>query len=380
MSLFRFTKPFNAKKSLVVLSTCWLLLQVLLYRHFGIVTAYESAKYIDQADNILQTGHYSSGNFLFYSIEILVIAFSKITGTFPWSVVLIQMSVNAVSIVLFYKLALSMSNSHFRSFIVTFLFITMYYYQLYNVHLFTESLYFSFGIIYTYLLFSIPNLSFKNILLLILGLSVLYFTRPTGLFFIPSTIVFILFKFYRKKALLLLSIFITSGLILLYLLLNFALKSGGEFDFLLPYLDERVLCGVPTIQGQNNIVVPLEKNSVEGLWYIITHHPSLFFDLAGRRLTAFWGVVRPYYSLTHNLFIGFYFYGAYVLIILGLKKLVRKFIPQIVFFLCTILLVMITVALSCDEWHNRFILALLPFFLLMACGGLTAKTKIVDPE
>ncbi len=215
----------------------------------------------------------------FYSIRLkfLIIAFSKITGTFPWLVVLIQMSVNAVSIVLFYKLALSMTKSHFRSFIVTFLFIAMFYYQLYNVHLFTESLYFSFGIIYTYLLFSIPNLSVKNILLLVFGLSVLYFTRPTGLFFIPSTIVFILFKFYRKKALLLLSIFITSGIILLYFLLNFALKSGGEFDFLLPFSHEIIICGVPTIQGQNNIRVPLEKNSVEGLMvYYYPSHISFF--------------------------------------------------------------------------------------------------------
>jgi hypothetical protein len=297
----------NFKKSLLILGAFWFLIQIILFRQFGIVTAFESSKYIEQADFLLKTGHYTTGNFLFYSVQILLIALSKTTNTFPWLVVLIQLLVNALSVILFYKLSLSFTKNHFRSFLVTALLIGMIYYQLYNVHLFTESLYFSFGIIYTYLLFSIKKLSPKNILLLLLGISLLYLTRPTGIFFIPATVVYILFRFYQKKAFFLLLFFIVLGIILLYFLLNFSLNSGGELDFLLPYLDERVICGVPTIKGQHNITVPVEKDSVEGLWYIISHHTSLFLSLGGKRLIAFWGVVREYYTISHNIFIAFYF-------------------------------------------------------------------------
>jgi hypothetical protein len=224
-------------------------------------------------------------------------------------------------------------------------------------------------------LFSISKLSFKNILLLLLGLAFLYFTRPTGLFFIPSTIVFCLLKFYRKKAFLLLSLFIVAGVVSLYYLLNFALHSGGEFDFLLPYSKEMVICGVPTVQNNHAIVIPVDKNPIEGLWYIMSHHTSLFFNLAGKRLAAFWGVTRPYYSLFHNLFIGLYFYNSYLLILAGLQKLIRNFLPQTIFFFCNIFFIMITVALSCDEWHNRFLLSMLPFLLLLASCTISNRSE-----
>src|SRR5215213_4097722 len=338
-------QSLDSKKGFIILATLWLMVQVVLLSHFGIVTEFEAPKYINEANSLLSTGHYSTGNFLFYSVQILLITFSKITGTFPWLVVFVQMIANAISLVLFYKLCLAITRNHLQSFI------------------------------YSYVLFSIKKLSIKNSLLLATCLSVLYFTRPTGVFFIPSTILYLIFAFYRRQALLLIIIFSVLGILSLYLLLNFALGSGGEFDFLLPYLDERVICGVPTISVPHNITVPTHKNSVEGLGYVITHHTHLFLSLATRRLIAFWGVIRPYHSFSHNMFVGLYFYATYVLILIRFKKLVQNFLPQTIFFLCNILLVMITVILSCDEWHNRFILALLPFLLLMAYSTLGAKSK-----
>jgi hypothetical protein len=367
-------KKISTRNQFLVLPLVWTLFQLTFYFKFGIVTGYESAKYITQADSVLATGHYASGNFLFYSIEILLIAFSKMANVFPWFVVTVQLLFNALSVCLFYRLCYTISKNSFTAFLFTLIFICMFYYHMYNVHLFTESLYFSFSIIYTYILFSVRKLSIKNGLLVMAALSFLYFTRPTGIFFVPSTLVYIVLRFYRKKARLILSTCFILGLAALYFLLNFALNSGGEFDFLLPYLDERVICGVPTIQGKHEIFVPVEKNSVEGLFYIITHYPSLFFGLAIKRLWAFFGVIRPYFSLGHNLFISAYFYACYLLSAIGLKKMFSNFLPQTSYMLCNICFIVITVTLSCDEWHNRFILALLPFFLLLASGAFIRKT------
>ncbi|MGZ3853173.1 MAG: hypothetical protein ACXVBX_10320 [Flavisolibacter sp.] len=364
---------FTLRKQITVLIIIWIVLQFVFLNRFGIVTGFESEKYITEAHALLQTGHYKSGNFLFYSTEILLIAFSYVTHTFPWLVVAVQMLANGISVYLFYKLSFYITKDRLKSFLATAFFLSQYYYHLYNVHLFTESLYFSFGIIYTWLLFSVNKLSVKNIVLLVLGLVVLYFTRPTGLFFIPSTIFFIVFKFYRRNAKLILSGLFVMALGLLYFLLNFALNSGGEFDFLLPYLDERVICGVATISGRHSLHVPVEKNSVEGLFYIITHYPGLFFSLAGRRLLTFFGVVRPFFSIVHNIFVAAYFYTAYILAAVGFKKMVSTFLPQTIYLLSNIFFVTITVMLSCDEWHNRFILAVLPFFLLLASGALINK-------
>jgi hypothetical protein len=166
---------------------------------------------------------------------------------------------------------------------------------------------------------------------------------------------------------------IVGGLTLFYFLLNAVLNSGGEFDFLLPYIEEHVICGVPTIQQAHNIAIPVNKNSVEGLWYIIKNNDNLFLRLAKERFIAFWGVLRPFYSLGHNLFIAAYFYTLYVFVLWGLRRMFRYYLPQTVFLLTYIFLIMLTVLLSCDEWHNRFIFSILPFLLLLAVGPFIKK-------
>jgi hypothetical protein len=366
---------FLVRRQIAILITLWVCLQCFLFYRFGIVTQFESEKYIHEAKVLLQTGRYSSGNFLFYSVEILLIALSFITHTFPWLVITSHILVNGISVYLFYHLCFDITKDELKAFFVTVFFLLQYYYQLYNVHLFTESLYFSFGIIYTWQLFSIKTLSIKQSLLLLSGLIVLYFTRPTGVFFIPSTILYLVFKFYRKRAKLIVPAFFVGGILLLYSLLNFALNSGGEFDFLLPYLDERIICGVPTVLGQHNIQIPVEKNSVQGLLYIITHYPSLFFSLAAKRLLTFFGVMRSYFSLGHNIFIAIYFYATYLLMIIGFPRMLRRSLEKAIFLFANIFFMVVTVMLSCDEWHNRFILAVLPFFLLLANGALLTNKK-----
>jgi hypothetical protein len=357
------------KQDLQIIAIIWISLQVLFFIKFGVIEDFEAAKYITEAEKLISTGTYSSGNFLFYSVQILLIAFSKLTGTYPAFPIIIQMAVNAISVYLFYKLSLSFTLSRRRSLIFTIVFLAMYYYHLYNVHLFTESLFFSFGIIYSYYLFSLKRINLNYLLFLFIGLLILYFTRPTGIYFIPATLIYLILKFYKRSAFLILSIMGLAGAFAIFYLLNFALKSGGEFDFLLPYKYEMIICGVPTIHDQNEIILPVEGNSIQGLFYVITNHTSLFLKLALKRLVAFWGIVRPFYSMPHNIFIAAYFYSVYLMIFSKTKILFTNHLEKTIFFLTLILLISTTVALSCDEWHNRFILALLPFFLLMASAN-----------
>ena len=353
----------------------WIIFQLYFFFRFGIGTNLEATKYIDQANLLLDSGNYSSGNYLFYSTEILLIALSKKLHTGYELVVAVQLLFNAVSVYCFYYLVIHLKNNKGLAFIFTAIFLSMIYYHLYNVYLFTESLYFSFSIIYTYLLFRIKKLSFKNIAIIIFVLAALYFTRPVGLFFIPATIVFIILKFFSKNVLRLFLFTGIIGIILLYFLINYSLNSGGELDFLLPYLDERIICGVPTISTAHQINVPVEKDSIEGLWFIISHNWNLFIRLSLKRLFAFFGVVRTYYSLAHNLFIAFYFYTLYIMILLGIPKLFKRFLPEAIFMISIIFFTAITVMLSCDEWHNRFILAVLPFFLLISVSFFIDKKK-----
>ncbi len=192
-------------------------------------------------------------------------------------------------------------------------------------------------------------------------------------FFLQIQAGFIILKFFRKN---ILSLFLFIGVIaaiVLYFLINYSLNSGGELDFLLPYLKEHIICGVPTIAQAHTIQIPVEKNSIKGLWFIISNYWDIFIRLSLKRLFAFFGMVRSYYSLAHNLFIAIYFYTLYVLILFGMPKLFKLFLPEATFLIMGIVFTTITVMLSCDEWHNRFILAVLPFLLLLSVSFFIGK-------
>lgn len=326
----------------------------------------EAAKYVAQADYFLAHGRYETGNYLFYSTQILLLAAVKQWHVGYWPAVAVQLFFNALSLVCFYRLVDKLTLRPRVAFWFTAALIGMFYYQFYNVYLFTESLYFSFSIIFFYRLLRTAKLSALSVGGILLGLAILYFTRPVGIFFIPATFVYLIFRFFPRQAKILLATAGVCFLGLFYFLLNKSLNSGGELDFLLPYLDERIICGVPTISSPHQITVPMEQDSIEGLFYIITHYWPLFLSLSAKRLLAFFGVVRSWYSLPHNIFIGVYFYSMYALALLGIRKWNRSLRPAVLFCLCLVLLTALTAALSCDEWHNRFILSVLPFLLLLA--------------
>lgn len=366
----------SRRKSLWVLGFLWAVMQLLLLKQFGIVTNFEAAKYLEQAKALLTDGSFTTGNFLFYSTEILLIAFCLKLGVSLWFVVGIQFLMSAFSIFVFFRLVERLTSNHLIAFVASLLLAGMYYYQLYNVHLFTESLFFSFTILFTTYLFSLRRLTLKSVLGLCLSLVLLIVTRPTGLLFLPATLFYLIFRFGRKKALPIFLVTIFAGFVLFYFLLNAALGSGGELDFLLPYTEEHIICGVPTTSEPNAISLPVNKNSVAGLWYVITQNSELFFRLAKERFLAFWGVQRSYYSAAHNLFVAIYFYALYVFILIGLRRMFRNVFPHTIFLITYILLVMCTVLLSCDEWHNRFLYSILPLLLLMGTGRFIKKKAI----
>jgi hypothetical protein len=371
----QYHRKASVKSYVKILVLVWVLCNAVLYRMYGIETSFESIKYISQAKLLIQTGGFSSGNFLYYSVPILLIAFSIKTGLGFGFVVAVQIALNGFSVYCFYRLVKKLTSSEKLAFLYSLAFLAMAYYQVYNLYLFSESLFFSFSIIYTYILFTTEKFILRSWIIIIVLLSLLYFTRPVGIFFIPASFFYFLFRFYRRKALWVLTIIGVVFIPAFYLLVNYSLGSGGELNFLLPYQNEQVICGVSTVTFPHELTIPGDKNSIGGLWYIISHHWSLFSRLAIQRLMAFFRITRSFYSIPHNVFLCLYFYPLYILIVAGLRKMAGRHLPEFVFIMVIILLTVITVMLSCDEWHNRFLLALLPFLLLLSTAAFFNKKQ-----
>jgi len=155
------------------------------------------------------------------------------------------------------------------------------------------------------------------------------------------------------------------------LILNAALGSGGEYDFILPFISENIICGVPSFSDLRNFQHDSYENSVYGLLsYIIGHFPQ-FMKLCWLRSIAFWGLVRNYFSNSHNIFLGIFFYPVYVFSIYQVISGFRKNKTASIYFISIITLYWLTVMLTCDDWHNRFFLTISPYLILLAAPVIT---------
>ena len=372
----------NKKNQFLLLAGVWLCMQFFFIFQNGIVTDLEATKYINEAHHFLATGTFTTNNYLFYSIQILLIAFCLKLHIGFWFVVLVQIIFNGISVICFYKIVDRLNSNSNLPFFSTLFFVVFFYYHLFNTLLFTESLYFSFSLIFTCSLFSIKSLSLKTLWPIVLMLLVLYFTRPTGIYFIPATFFYLMIRFFSNKAFITLTVITGVVIIAMIALFNFSLGSGGELNFLLPYTHEMIICGVSTLPQPHQFSVPVEKNSIQGLAYIIGHNFGLFTRLAFQRLVAFFGVYRTFYSLLHNVIIVSYFFLIYATIIFYFKNAFKEHKAESTFLLVNILLMAITVMLSCDEWSNRFIFSVLPSLLLLAtiCFPLVSGKKDIAPK
>jgi hypothetical protein len=365
----------NPRAERYFMAGLWVVVQSLLFWKNGILTQLEAAKYVDQAHIFLQTGGFESGNFLYYSVEILLISLCLKAHVSFLFLVILQWTLNGVSMICFYKAALLLSKRSSVALIATTALITMVYYQEFNSFLYTESLYFSLSVIYTYFLFRSPGRGLKGFFPVFLLIILLYFTRPTGIFFLPATLLFFVFKAPSGHSWWKLPMAGVS-LLLLYFLVNLSIGSGGEFNFLLPYLRENIICGVSSVAIPHHFNMPADPNSLGGILYIISHHFGLFAKLSAQRLLAFFGVYRSYYSLLHNTVIILFFFVPYGLILRGSRGLFQEHRAESIFLVTLIALMAITVMITCDEWANRFILGEFPMVLLLtviACGPIISR-------
>ncbi|MEI9808492.1 MAG: hypothetical protein WDO16_11830 [Bacteroidota bacterium] len=87
---------------------------------------------------------------------------------------------------------------------------------------------------------------------------------------VPCAFLYLFFRFFRAFSFWLKAGITSFASVAFLFLLNSALGSGGELDFMLPFRDERIICGVPTLAhfyGDQNLGQP-ELD----LWSYLLYH------------------------------------------------------------------------------------------------------------
>jgi hypothetical protein len=353
-----------------ILLVLWLLLNTFLILHRGINLQWEAAKYIGQARLFLATGAPASGNFWFYIIQILLIAFAIKFHLGFFFVVLVQLLFNLVATAYFYKTIQYIFGDDRMAFAATFLLLANYCYQEFNTYLYTESLFYSFTLILSCYLIHVRTLTVKKVSAVLAMLFILSITRPMGLLFLPPVFLYLFLVFFRnmpawKKVTLLTGI----GILFLFVL-NLALGSGGELDLMLPFRDDRIICCYPTLPAFQPIKTAANGNSIYGLLYYLTHNSVQFMRLAELKTVAFWGLCRDHYSTPHNIYLIVFFGALYVMTLASLGYWFMHNPNIVCYLLMAIGLTWIAIVFTCDDWSNRFYLNISPFLIILATPTL----------
>jgi hypothetical protein len=364
---------YFAYLSFVVLASVWVIMQALLFYRFGLVTGFEAEKYINEANYFLTNGTVSTSNYWLYSVQIFLIAAALKLKTGLLSVAFVQLLFNAWATWSFYKFITGISNRQ-TAITITLLLILNYPLQTFNTSLQTESLFYSFTILFSCFLLRLKGLTARNLTKVILFLLLISFTRPTGVLLVPCSFLYLFFRFFRPFSMFVKSMITIAVSICFLFFLNAALGSGGGLDFMLPFRDERIICGVPTLPGFIDIKTTDNPNSIIGLLYYITHNPGQFMRLALLRSKAFFGLTRSYYSLSHNFYLCVYFYPLYLFVILSWRSWFKKNKFLLLYCVSVIAINWLTVILTCDDWHNRFFLSITPYIYILAIPALQKLT------
>jgi hypothetical protein len=212
----------------------------------------------------------------------------------------------------------------------------------------------------------------------VLSLALICITRPTGLLCIPATFLYLFFGHFKVISTKL-KLLITAAITLIFLfVLNAALGIGGGFDFMLPYLDEHIICGVPTLHHPENVKTAPNGNSIYGLLYYISHNFGQFIRLALLRSKAFFGLMRDYFNVRHNIFLALFFYPFYVLTILSVKWWLKNNLYQFLYLSGLVILTWSTTMLTCDDWHNRWFLSISTWLIFLSLPALNKLFAILS--
>jgi len=337
--------------SFILLSLLWLIVQVLLLLNYGFITEFEGAKYQLIANEII-SGTAINQELLFYSVYPIIISLFLKIGLGLKAMLILQLIVNAWATYRFLGISRMLFSKKWISIFTTSAFILTLQIQQWNFFLFTESLFVSGLIIYTYCILKFDYSNKFNSILLALLFIFLSFLRPIGLLlFIPTIAYFYLNRRNIKNIYSLIPLLLSVSLVFILNQLNNSTQ--------LIYLIKESFSNSWVILGYNDLSIQLHQENT-----------ILFsFKLLLNRIYYFFSMQRPYYSLGHNIMVSA-FYPIYGLALFGIKRFYKNNLSFFIFSLLFILSISSLSLLLYLNWHGRFIVPILPLFIFFSGYGV----------
>lgn len=353
-------------KHLLILLSCWVLINGLLLYLLRIKYAIDTTRF-DAEANAWVNGNIEPNYRLWYSGYIFVLVVCKSIFHSIYPSIVFQYILSFISTLFFYKGLYKLLKNKQAAFFTSLLTICYMPIQQWNTCLLTESIFISLILLFVWA-YSIEKPSQKWFMLI--SISLLAATvRPNGGILLMSC--FILYGIQsiqqnKKKY-----IFYLIGLAISLLILHSF--TNTFYQFLLDSFNKgEVICGYDHWTSPNKTHIPNDASSgsITKILDLISSNPLKSIQLFVSRFVALWSDVRMYYSISHNIYIGFYLLAAYSTALIGFIQYRKVFseLALITLLYCGLnsLLIMITYA----DWDGRFLAPLLPMIFIWSGLGI----------
>jgi len=348
-------------KANILLLVLWSVFQLLMYYNSKIVTISEAEKYINAAYEMNNYGRFPV-HYISYSSYVVFLAILFKLGLNYFGVYLVQLGLNLLATIAFFKIVKTITNHQLTAYIAVTMYILFYQLQHWNTHLFTESFMVSILMIFWYYILHINLKKAAGKISLTILVIVFLFSRPTAILFLPGILIYWILrnKTLLKEAIQLKWIILSAFVLLILFICFIHFEKRVLFSDLFISLQEgQTICGTNYFQEH---FVSMEQNNA------FLQNLIVFCKVSCKKLLLFYGFIRPFYSMSHNLMLMAY-YPVYPLAIIGIVK--SKINKEHQYMMLTfILLINLLLIITCDSWEGRFIVPILPFIIVFAAIGL----------
>lgn len=353
----------NQRIAISIIIAAWLLVQLVAWQYFGVNTGVDTSQYVADAMAIMD-GNWSAIELplhLSYSLLLAVVVF--VSGNFT-NIVVIQLVVSLLAVLMLFRLTFAISGSNFSAFVAAILFVLWPDIPQWNFFVYTDSLFMNLVVISVALVyFSKRSVQYVFAAVLIV---LTVFIRPVGVVFFLSLLVYL---FRPRKYLAL--VFLVVGLITV----NFVLRGAIDF-FLVSYSKAEIIYPDVSlgIRAPGDLAIPDSNHQpLVRLLLFILSNPIYFLKIFFVKVALFVGHMKPYFSASHNLLIAIFLYPLYAMAVPGVMLMKQTALRN--FAVSFIILQVMMVGLTSENWDGRFLLPLLPWVFILSSLGLTSILK-----
>lgn len=356
-----YQKLNNSAYFFVGITFLWLFFQNLYGFKLIEYREHEACKYFNAALYFINNGYLPNIRYLFYGVITGLIALHLKYQFSVFYLIGFQLGLNFIAILCF-GYVIKKKYSSLASFVSVFLLVASYDWTIWNYRLYSESLFFSFTLLWISSLISFSKLTPTKYLIQMLLLIGCIFSRPIGVGYL--LIYGVLLYQNSQKIDILYRKAIFAFILLFFLTISYVIISKMEdHSIYLSTIEGCVVCGVPT-EMRLHIINPQKYHPIM-LWLeLIWSYPFYFLKLFFLRILFLFSPYLTYFSFMHN-------FQNIILSLAIYSGLVARFYREkrwtpleksILFFL---LVFIVIVGLQCNDWSRRFFAAILPFLILL---------------